>query len=128
MLPMLLPPSKATEAPLCTVLSGPALATRGLFVFVVFPLANWLVGVVPVIGWLAVEGVCSGTIPAIGGLLVGIVPVIGWFAVEGCVVVGFALTFVVFPLANWLVGVGVVPVIGWLAVEGVCSGTIPAIG
>src|SRR5436853_588717 len=100
MLPMLLPPSKATEAPLCTVLSGPALATRGLFVFVVFPLANWLVGVgvgvVPVIGWLAVEGVCSGTIPAIGGLLVGVVPVIGWLAVEGCVVVvGFALTFVV---------------------------------
>ncbi len=69
------------------------------------------------IGWLAVEGVCSGTIPAIGGLLVGVVPVIGgllvgvvpviggllvgvvpvigWLAVEGCVVVGFALTFVV---------------------------------
>jgi hypothetical protein len=45
MLPRLLPPSKATKVPLCTVLSGPALATRGVSVFVVFPLANWLVAV-----------------------------------------------------------------------------------
>jgi len=28
-----------------TVLSGPALATRGVSVFVVFPLANWLAAV-----------------------------------------------------------------------------------
>jgi len=45
MLPRLLPPSEAIKVPLCTVLSGPALATRGLSVFVVFPLANWLVAV-----------------------------------------------------------------------------------
>jgi hypothetical protein len=44
MLPRLLPPSKATEVPLYC-LSGAALTTRGLSVFVVFPLANWLVAV-----------------------------------------------------------------------------------